>query len=123
MTKILTIASTSESYVIDVGMDDPVYYETLLPIFNQLSVQDNQSILLAKDMLIYFKKELQRSLENHIQQYQPGKGRGRERKIFGRDYFLTLLSTEHHTIRLLSDIYDAADDCVRNDIALRLKYS
>jgi hypothetical protein len=122
MTKILTMTSASGSYFIEIGIDDPVYSETLLPIFNQLSWQD-QSIVLEKDKLVFFKKEVQRSLENHLRHYQPEKGRGREKKIFGKDYFLTLLSTEHNTIALLSDIYDAADDCVQNDIALQFKYS
>ena len=105
------------------GIDDPVYSETLLTIFNQLSLHDNQSFLLDKENLISFKNELQRSLENHIQQYHPGRGRGRKRNIFGKDYFLTLLNTEHNTIALLTDIYDAADDCIQNDIALRCEYS
>src|SRR5262249_28005493 len=123
MTNILTITSTSKSYFIEVGMDDPVYFETLLSIFNQLSVQDTKSFLLDKENLISLKRELQRSLENHIQQYHPGRGRGRMRKIFGKDYFLTLLSPEHNTMVLLSDIYDAADDCIQNGIALRFEYS
>jgi hypothetical protein len=106
-----------------VGIDEPVYAETLLAIFNRLSVQDSQSFLLDKGNLISFKRELQRSLENTIQQYHPARGRGRKRKIFGREYFLTLLSTQHNTIALLSDIYDAADHCIQNDIALRFEYS
>ena len=105
------------------GIDDPVYSETLLTIFDQLSLHDNQSFVLDKENLISFKNELQRSLENHVQQYHPERGRGRDRKIFGKDYFLTLLSTEHNTIALLSDIFDATNDCVQNDIGLRFEYS
>jgi hypothetical protein len=122
MTKIITMTTASGSYFIEIGLDNPVYSEALLPIFNQLSMQD-QSISLEKGNLVFFKNELQRSLENHVRHYQPGKGRGRERKIFGKDYFLTLLSTEHNTIALLSDIYDAANECIQNNMALRFEYS
>jgi hypothetical protein len=106
-----------------VGIDQPAYSATLLPIFNQLGVHDNQSFSLDKGNLISFKKALQRSLENYLQQYHPGRGRGRNRNILGKDYFLTLLSTEHNTIALLSAIYDAANDCIRNDLGLRFEYS
>jgi hypothetical protein len=106
-----------------VRVDDPAYTDALAGIFNQLSVQGNRSFSLDKGNLILFKNELQRSLENNIQQYQPGRGRGSTRKIFGRDYFLTLLNSNHNTIALLHDIYDAADDCMRNNIALRFEYS
>jgi hypothetical protein len=123
MTKIVRITTDSETYLIEISVDDPVYQETLLPIFNQLSVQDNQSVALDKENLISFTKQMKHALENHIQQYQPGKGRGREKIIFGKKYFLTLLNRTHNTIATLSDIYNAADECVQTNIALRFEYS
>ena len=122
MTKIITLTTSSDSYLIDIGLDSPVYYEILSPIFDQLGVQA-KSISLDDEKLVTFKNQLERALENYIQHYQPGRGRGREKKIFGKNYFLTLLNPEHNAIALLNNVYIATVDCVQNDITLRFEYS
>jgi hypothetical protein len=60
-----------------------------LPILHRLSVQDDCPIVLEKEKPSYFKKELQRSVKIYAQQYQPRRGRRRERNMFGEYYFLT----------------------------------